>query len=599
MKIQVLQEIKKQKELIGYLTEGVYKKFTDAISTIVRIGTNNMTDPSVFRNLFDELPIRAELNSKNINSLDDLFEDVRRPFTKGGQPNPEKILDEAIAQRIFTDIEKTMFGNKKWDPLADLIISQIFTTRNISPQNIQFFNQLLQYAVKGDATNFYKLKGKLKQYFDDFFLTFAERKLVKKDIEEFTDEASWWEKILKPAIDLGTGVATLLKNSYGIAKAKSAAELEQKMARMITLMKSIEAKSTTIGSSIDIDKEVSELNRIASEIGQIKKHRLEVLWSQWKDEVPEVVKRKINQTNVADDPIYLKYVRYFESITKNDAIVEKPTYMISRLNAFFRTFSLKNPEKLPLRARFHRLAERSLNGFLLGDFRTYREMGRIYESLDNSVMQTVGYMGMERVLAHTVYYPMLWAFYKTIMGYYEKEGGYEMEPIIQNGKQVGFKYKLDSSGKKIPKRDMWWAEGDKFLGDAEDAKYFGSVFLDYAGEELFKPWKELHDGQFWKSFTKFVVPGGERIFESFMEMKNVRSDQQKIQWDKERQRLEEQRIQAERAQQDSIRRARTIDSLNTVAKEKLDQLQRKADSATGKGVFEKIQQVIDTNDINF
>lgn len=612
MKRTLNEELLKQIKLIKFLNEdlaptGVRTKFVEALKGMVVAAKAVGGDAAIsqMRNVYRGLPadIQTILNGKNIRNLDELSADLNKPYKVGGQTNPAKLVDDDLAERIVLSFEKQIFETDGNELLGDAIIDNFFTLKGISSDNVGFFKQLISFAKNGNDVDFYKLKQKLVPYFDDFYLKYAQRKLTKKIVDEVTDEPTWFEKHFKKMFDVVSGTLFALKGTFtrGYVTAAKESEYEQLMSRFMTLLDVIETKRNTPGMSANIDKEVVELNEIAAKISMVEKRNLEVLWSQWRDQLPPFVKSKMNASDISNDELFIKYVKYFEGATGKGEVYAKPKYIVSRLQAFLKMLT---PPPKGSGIGFGRVVanfmERFLRGIFAGSFRTFKEVEDAYEILGKNKFKYGGFVAFERLMSYFVYLPIFYASVKTALSKWEDSYGYEMEPDPSDPNGVKVRLKRDKDGNAIPKVNIWFGNGQDYIGETEGAM----AFLEVQWMNMRRQWGMAvgEDKKGWEKFLRAggaVSPIGSDIIYNIVTAENVRSN--KVDDENVKRLQEEAKRKQKQWEADSRAAAQKIknEKIRQQVQDSLNVIKQKADSIMGIGEYERVKRIVSSDSLNY
>ena len=510
MNRNLITEINNQRKLMGLLNEGVTTKFVEGLKSIFRFGEAETTNISLFRSLFSSMDssVISELEQLGIRDFDTMVRDIKLPYRTGGQLNPAKKISDAMAEKIVSAMEGVIFKDKKFSTLGDAVVDAFFDLKGANQITKQKYYQLVGYAVNGQQDLMLALKKELAPYIDETFLNFATAKYVKKVVDDVADEPSFWKKFTS-----GLSAGNSLSNPFGLFKRSYVNSLPSKetdslFTEFFALARSIQEKMSVAGGDYVFDAEIQKLNEIGYKISRIRQKNLKNLWEKWRNEIPDYLKKEIETTGGAESELYIKYVKYYESITGRatgdtaaGTVLARPDYILSRIGAFKKL--LRNPEVKGIGAKISDKVQRIFNALFLGDFRTFKEMGEIYNLLGRSKARTAGFIVTERLYSYFLYFPIGYGFIQTWLDLWEKDGGYKMGP---DGKTPV----LDKNGNPIPNRNIWGADGKKFLRDnQEGVKAFFEVWMQniigeygFSGENFVK--------------GRFISPLGSELITHFL-----------------------------------------------------------------------------------
>jgi hypothetical protein len=591
MNRNLITQITNQRKLMGLLNEGVTTRFVEGLKSIFRFGEAETTNISLFRSLFNSMDssVISELEQLGIRDFDTMVRDIKLPYRTGGQLNPAKKISDAMAEKIVNAMEGVIFKDKKFGTLGDAVVDAFFDLKGANAITKQKYYQLVGYAANGQQEMMLALRKQLEPFIDKTFLDFATSKYVAQVVDNVADEPGFWKKFIG---GLGSGNSlsspfALFKRSY--VTSLPSKETDELFTEFFALAKSIENKMATNSGDYVFDQEIQKMNEILAKIARIRQQNLKNLWEKWRDNVPAFMKTEIEKTGGAESELYIKYVKYFESVTGRETgsnkvgeVLGRPDYLMSRIKAFKKIFIAPAKGEKSVGQRMGTVLLRVFNGAFLGDFRTYKEIGEAYKILGRSNARIAGLMVAERAWSYFLYFPVFYGFLQTWLDLWEKDGGYKMSP---DGKTPV----LDKNGNPIPNRNIWGGDGKKFIRENEEGI---KAFMEVWGQNI---WAEYQFSSESVVRGRFISPVGSEIISHFLTRPDYGSKAVNI--TKEKTFVEKQLDSATKKYNEDVARLRKqISNLDSTSKAAADNLIQKADSIKSSvtGKTDKIVNAIDS-----
>lgn len=591
MNKNLITELNHQRKLMGLLNEGIVNSFVEGMKNVIKIGVKEGVEISVFRSVYNSMDgaVISKLENLGIKNFDEMAQDLKLPKKVGGQLNPAKIITDAVAEEIAKGFERVIFKDKRFNKLGDLVVESFFDMRKADIQTRQKYYQLVGFAVNGQRDAMLEMKKLLANNIDPLFLDFATSKYVAKVVNDVADEPGFWKQFIS-GIASGNGLSSpiaLFKRSYTTSVPSK--ETDQLFTEFFALTRSIEEKMATAGGDYVFDQEIQRMNEILYKISRIRKENLKNLWEKWRGNVPDYMRTEIEKTGGAESELYIKYVKYFESLTgretgSNEAgkILARPDYLISRLNAFKKIFTAPAKGEKTIGQRMGTVMQRVFNGAFLGDFRTYKEIGEMYKILGRSKARMAGVMVAERAWSYFLYFPVGYGFIKTWLDLWEKDGGYKMD-------KDGVTPLKDKNGNLIPNRNIWGADGKKFIRDNQVGI---KAFMEVWGQNVWAEYKFSGESV---GNGRFISPIGSELITWFLTRPDYGSKAANI--EKEKSYLDKRIDSATKKYNEDVAKLQNqVKKLDSTTRAAANDLIQKADSIKSSvtGKTDKIVNAIDS-----
>lgn len=632
MNSKLIYEIAKQKGLINVLVEntGGGNKYLKAVEEIFglsgvkripqgrgAVSTLGGGRIDVIRDIYESFPAKPKFVDNTTTpprereiSLDEFAAEMKK-----NSSDPTRLVKEAEAKRFVEHIEKEIFTNSTYTksiggepPLADVIIDAMFNAKGTSIEVRAKYATLRYYAEEGDQAGMLRTKKDLQTgcsggCLPDSWIKYAESKYVKQVENEIVDEPGFFKKFAQ-GIKAAGGDAKWGKSYVDSIPVDKTNEL---MTRFFAIARAIQNSLETPGGKYDFTNEIFEMNEIATQIAKIKDENLKNLWVQWRDQMPDFMQQRIKDP--ANDDLFIKYVRFFEEnsgyykATSDAPVLGRPEYRITRIRAFLRVFN--DPEVSGFGAQLKRGLYRAGRFLLLGDFRTYREIKQIRKTLKGSKTREIAYIATERAISYLIYYPIAMSFFNTVFDFTFSRFGYK-EKEIDDPQNPGKKIKV-----KVPNFDMGGlADPEQFFkNEKAGAEAFFDVWLDNMIGEFSMTGEHVAGGKF---ISPLIATASKLTFDYHKAKKfNITPDNTDqpppppppTDTTGNANRLWEP-IKAEISRntgvsQDTLDQLIRSGNLNPGDREILIKLKDKIDSLRQTGVWQKTDEVLKVDDINF